>query len=46
METYPNAKIWFYACNMSLHIDSDAAHLVLIAAKSDVARYFYPSNLS
>lgn len=42
--TYPNATIRFYASDMVLHIDSDAAYLVLPNAKSRVAGYFYLSD--
>jgi hypothetical protein len=42
--TYPNGKIRFYASDMILHIDSDAAYLVMPNAKSRVAGYFYLSN--
>ena len=42
--TYPNGKIRFYASDMILHIDSDAAYLVMPNAKSRVAGFFYLSN--
>ena len=35
--TYPNAKIRFYASNMNLQADSDAAYLVLPFAQSRYA---------
>ena len=38
---YPNPKLRFYVGNMQLHIESDAAYLVLPGAKSRVAGYFY-----
>ena len=41
LATYPNAELNFYAGNMQLHIESDAAYLVLPGAKSRVAGYFY-----
>ena len=41
LATYPDAKIRFYAGNMQLHLESDAAYLVLPGAKSRVAGYFY-----
>ena len=42
--TYPNGKIRFYASDMILHIDSDAAYLVMPNAKSRIAGYFYLSD--
>ena len=39
--TYPNAKLRFYAGNMNLKVDSDAAYLVLPNARSRVAGHFY-----
>jgi hypothetical protein len=39
--TYPNAKIRYYASDMQLQVDSDAAYLVLPQAKSRYAGYFY-----
>ena len=45
MHTYPQAKIRYKASQMILHIDSDAAYLVLPGAKSRVAGYYYLSNL-
>mmetsp|Transcript_28285 Transcript_28285/g.32953 ORF Transcript_28285/g.32953 Transcript_28285/m.32953 type:complete len:127 (-) Transcript_28285:506-886(-) len=42
--TYPNPKIRFYASDMILYADSDAAYLVLPNAKSRIAGYFYLSN--
>ena len=44
--TYPNAFIRYYASDMVLHIDSDAAYLVAPKARSRVAGYFYLSNHS
>ena len=44
LNTYPNAKIRFYASDMKLHIDSDAAYLVAPKAKSRIAGFFYCSN--
>ena len=41
LATYPRAKLRFYAGDMKLHIESDAAYLVLPGAKSRVAGYFY-----
>ena len=43
--THPKAKIRFYASDMVLHVDSDAAYLVLSGAKSwVVAGYYHLSN--
>ena len=41
LNTYPNAKLRFYAGTMTLKVDSDAAYLVLPNAKSRVAGHFY-----
>eukprot|EP00957_Ditylum_brightwellii_P026903 2033719-Ditylum_brightwellii.AAC.1 len=38
---YPNAVLRFFAGNMQLHIDSDAAYLVVNGAKSCTAGYLY-----
>eukprot|EP00957_Ditylum_brightwellii_P071041 5398361-Ditylum_brightwellii.AAC.1 len=38
---YPNAILCFFAGNMQLHVDSDAAFLVVNGAKSRIAGYFY-----
>ena len=43
--TYPNAKIRFYASDMNLQADSDAAYLVLPLARSRYAGYFYLGTL-
>ena len=42
--TYPNTILQFHASDMTLHVDSDAAYLVLPNAKSRIAGYFYLSN--
>jgi hypothetical protein len=42
--TYPNAKVRFYASDMILHVDTDAAYLVLSKARSRIAGYFYLSS--
>jgi hypothetical protein len=42
--TYPNAKLRFHASDMILHIDTDAAYLVMPNAKSRIAGYFYLSS--
>ena len=41
LNTYPNAKLRYYAGDMILKVDSDAAYLVLPNAKSRVAGHFY-----
>jgi hypothetical protein len=41
--TYPNSKIRYFASDMILHADSDAAYLVLPNAKSRIAGHFYLS---
>jgi len=42
--TYPNVYVRFYASDMVLHIDSDAAYLVMPNAKSRIAGYFQLNN--
>ena len=42
--TYPNTKIRYYASDMILHVDSDAAYLVVAGAKSRVAGHYYLSS--
>ena len=44
LNTYPNAKIRFYASDMVLYVDSDAAYLITEKAKSRIAGYYYCSN--
>jgi hypothetical protein len=39
--TYPNAKIRYYASDMCLHADTDAAYLVQPNARSRYAGFFY-----
>ena len=41
LATNPNAKLRFFAGNMILRADSDAAYLILPGAKSCYAGYFY-----
>ena len=41
----PNAKLRYYASDMILHVDSDAAYLVAPHAKSRVAGYYYLGDL-
>eukprot|EP00957_Ditylum_brightwellii_P187959 14310479-Ditylum_brightwellii.AAC.1 len=41
LATYPNAVLRFFADNMQLHIDSDAAYLVVNGAKICITGYFY-----
>ena len=42
--TYPNATIRYHARKMVLHIDSDAAYLVMPEARSVYAGHFYLSD--
>ena len=42
--TFPNAYIRYYASDMVLHVDSDAAYLVAPKSKSRVAGYYYLSD--
>ena len=42
--TYQNAFVRFYASDMVLTVDTDAAYLVLPKARSRVAGYFYLGN--
>ena len=42
-ETYPNAIVWYHASKMVLHIDSDAACLVMTESRSIYAGHFYLS---
>ena len=42
--TYPNATIRFYKSDMVLHVDSDAAYLVLPQARSRFAGHFFLSS--
>lgn len=44
LATYPNGKIRYYASDMILHAESDAAYLVLPNAKSRIAGIFYLSS--
>ena len=46
LATYLNARIRFYASDMILYADSDAAYLISEGAKSRIAGYFYCSNKS
>jgi hypothetical protein len=43
--TYTNAKIRYYTSDMVLHVDSDAAYLVLPNAKSRIAGHYYLSAM-
>ena len=43
---HPNTKLRYHKSEMQLHIDSDAAYLVVPTAKSRVAGYFHLSNKS
>ena len=42
--TYPDTKLRFYASDMILYVESDAAYLVQPNAKSRIAEFFYLSN--
>ena len=44
LHTYPDAYVRYYASNMVLHVDSDAAYLVAPKAQSWVAGYFHLSD--
>ena len=39
--THPNGKICFHASQMILHVDTDAAYLVLPKTRSRIAGYYY-----
>ena len=45
LNTYSKAKIRFYASDMKLYVDSDAAYLVAPKAKSRISGYYYLSNI-
>ena len=38
---YPNAVIQYYARNMVLHVDSDAAYITILEAQSVYSGIFY-----
>ena len=42
--TYPNAKLRFFASNMVLHVNSDAAYLVQPNAGSQIVGYYILSS--
>ena len=42
--TYPSAIIRYHASDMVLHVDSDAAYLVLPGARSRIAGYYFLSS--
>ena len=44
LHTYNNASLRFHKSDMKLHIDSDAAYLVLLKARSRFARHFSMVN--
>ena len=44
MATYPASVIRYYASDMIMHVDSDAAYLVAPGAKSRIAGYYYLSD--
>ena len=41
LATHPDAKVRFYATDMHLYLESDAAYLVLPRARSRCAVYYY-----
>ncbi len=41
VSTYKNTYLRFFASDMILHVDSDAAYLVAPGAKSRIAGFFY-----
>eukprot|EP00957_Ditylum_brightwellii_P038578 2916407-Ditylum_brightwellii.AAC.1 len=41
LASYPYAVLFFFAGNMQLYVDSDAAYLVINDTKSHIAGYFY-----
>eukprot|EP00957_Ditylum_brightwellii_P066803 5069381-Ditylum_brightwellii.AAC.1 len=41
LATYPNALLRFFTGNMQLHVDCNAAYLVVNGAESRIACYFY-----
>jgi hypothetical protein len=43
--TYPNAVIRYHASQMVLHVDTDAAYLVLPKARSRIAGHYFLSDL-
>ena len=43
--TYPDTYIRFYASDMILNIDSDAAYLVAPKSRSRVAGYFHLASI-
>ena len=45
VHTYPNTYIRFYASDMILDIDSDAAYLVAPKARSRVAGYYHLASI-
>ena len=44
VSTHPNTTIRYHTSNMILHVDSDAAYLILPRARSRLAGHFYLSN--
>ena len=42
--THPNAVIWYHKSDMILHVDSDAAYLVLPQARSHLAGHYFLST--
>ena len=44
VHTHQNATIRYHACDMCLHVDSDAAYLVLPKARSRLAGHYFMSD--
>ena len=44
MHTYNNAYLRYHASDMVLHVDSDAAYLVLPKARSRIAGFYHLSD--
>ena len=44
LATYPKATIGFYTLDVQLHIDYDAAYLVVPKARSRIAGFYYCTN--
>ena len=42
--TYPNVYIRYHASDMVLHVDSNAAYLIVYKAKSQIAGYYHLSD--
>ena len=44
LHTYPDAFLRFYASDMILHVENDAAYLVALKARRRIAGYFHLSH--